>query len=122
MRGRGKAALASAAAAGLLGLPLLGGTAGQGGAASDPPPPPPPPAPPAEPPPPPNPELARLRRQARYWRRKARVNWRLARRWRATLSMSVDPVRSGLLCIHTGEGSWTDPGAPYWGGLQMDWA
>jgi len=26
-----------------------------------------------------------------------------------------------LLCIHRGEGSWSDPGAPYYGGLQMDW-
>lgn len=26
----------------------------------------------------------------------------------------------GLLCIHTYEGSWTDSGSPYWGGLQMD--
>lgn len=25
------------------------------------------------------------------------------------------------LCIHHYEGSWTDPNAPYWGGLQMDW-
>src|SRR5215471_5224482 len=25
-----------------------------------------------------------------------------------------------LLCIHRYEGSWTDPYAPYWGGLQMD--
>jgi hypothetical protein len=24
------------------------------------------------------------------------------------------------MCIHSYEGSWTDPGAPYWGGLQMD--
>ena len=26
----------------------------------------------------------------------------------------------GLLCIHTYEGSWSDPDKPYWGGLQMD--
>jgi hypothetical protein len=25
------------------------------------------------------------------------------------------------LCIHRYEGSWTDTGAPYYGGLQMDW-
>ena len=29
-------------------------------------------------------------------------------------------VKAGLLCIHHYEGSWTDPGYPYWGGLQMD--
>lgn len=32
----------------------------------------------------------------------------------------TDYVTRGLLCIHHYEGSWTDPGAPYWGGLQMD--
>ena len=25
-----------------------------------------------------------------------------------------------FLCIHGFEGSWTDPNAPYWGGVQMD--
>ena len=24
-------------------------------------------------------------------------------------------------CVHRHEGSWRDPGAPYWGGMQMDW-
>jgi hypothetical protein len=24
-------------------------------------------------------------------------------------------------CIHRYEGAWTDPNAPYYGGLQMDW-
>jgi hypothetical protein len=27
---------------------------------------------------------------------------------------------AALMCIHSYEGSWTDPGSPYWGGLQMD--
>jgi len=27
--------------------------------------------------------------------------------------------RALWLCIHSGEGSWTDAGDPYWGGLQM---
>jgi hypothetical protein len=26
-----------------------------------------------------------------------------------------------FLCIHRFEGSWTDAGAPFWGGLQMDY-
>lgn len=30
------------------------------------------------------------------------------------------PHKSGLLCIHGYEGSWSDPNDPYWGGLQMD--
>jgi hypothetical protein len=30
------------------------------------------------------------------------------------------PHRSQWLCIHRYEGAWSDPGAPYYGGLQMD--
>jgi hypothetical protein len=30
-------------------------------------------------------------------------------------------IVNGLMCIHKYEGSWTDPNAPYYGGLQMDW-
>lgn len=30
------------------------------------------------------------------------------------------PHRSNWLCIHRYEGAWTDPNAPYYGGLQMD--
>ncbi len=30
------------------------------------------------------------------------------------------PLEQAFLCIHTFEGSWTDSGAPFWGGLQMD--
>jgi len=30
------------------------------------------------------------------------------------------PHKTSWLCIHRYEGSWTDPGAPYYGGLQMD--
>jgi hypothetical protein len=30
------------------------------------------------------------------------------------------PYESAWLCIHRYEGSWTDSGAPYYGGLQMD--
>lgn len=29
-------------------------------------------------------------------------------------------IIQGLYCIHSYEGSWVDPDAPYWGGLQMD--
>ena len=28
----------------------------------------------------------------------------------------------GWLCIHHYEGSWSDTGSPYWGGLQMDYS
>lgn len=27
---------------------------------------------------------------------------------------------NAFMCIHSHEGSWTDPNPPYWGGLQMD--
>lgn len=40
----------------------------------------------------------------------------------ASASPQRDYVTAGLLCIHHYEGSWTDSGAPYWGGLQMDWS
>jgi hypothetical protein len=30
------------------------------------------------------------------------------------------PHFSQWLCIHSYEGAWNDPSAPYWGGLQMD--
>jgi hypothetical protein len=32
----------------------------------------------------------------------------------------LPPHYSAWLCIHKYEGSWTDSGDPYWGGLQMD--
>jgi hypothetical protein len=47
----------------------------------------------------------------RFWRRYAGYARGLAVRV---------PHKSGWLCIHRYEGSWTDSGDPYWGGLQMD--
>ena len=45
------------------------------------------------------------------WKRRAvRVRRKAAR----------PPHLSGWLCIHRYEGSWKDPNAPYYGGLQMD--
>ena len=55
-------------------------------------------------------------RRLRGWRRAARQRERLRRAMR----YRVDYVAAGLRCIHGGEGSWTDPDAPYWGGLQMN--
>jgi hypothetical protein len=51
------------------------------------------------------------RRALRFWRSQARYARRLA---------AHPPHKSGWLCIHRYEGSWTDSGDPYWGGLQMD--
>jgi hypothetical protein len=36
--------------------------------------------------------------------------------------LSPSTLIADFQCIHTHEGSWTDPGAPYYGGLQMDWS
>jgi hypothetical protein len=52
-----------------------------------------------------------MRRLARRWRRREHHIWRRA---------THPPYFGGWLCIHQYEGSWTDPGSPYWGGLQMD--
>jgi hypothetical protein len=41
---------------------------------------------------------------------------------RARRAYHRPPHRSAWLCIHRFEGAWTDGGAPYYGGLQMDWA
>jgi hypothetical protein len=50
-------------------------------------------------------------RALRYWRVQAHRVRRLA---------THPPHRSGWACIHRYEGSWSDSGDPYWGGLQMD--
>jgi len=55
--------------------------------------------------------VEQLRQLARTWRHREHAAW-----WRAT----HPPNLHGWLCIHHYEGSWTDSGGPYWGGLQMD--
>jgi hypothetical protein len=50
-------------------------------------------------------------RALRYWNRQAQRS-----RWLA----AHPPHKSAWLCIHRFEGSWSDAGDPYWGGLQMD--
>jgi hypothetical protein len=57
------------------------------------------------------PSLARLRRLANAWRQREHGVWRRA---------NHPPGLNAWLCIHHYEGSWTDSGGPYWGGLQMD--
>lgn len=37
-------------------------------------------------------------------------------------SASPSSLIRAFECIHSHEGSWTDTGAPYYGGLQMDWS
>jgi hypothetical protein len=50
-------------------------------------------------------------RALRYWHRQARRMLRVAKH---------PPHKAQWLCIHRFEGSWSDSGDPYWGGLQMD--
>jgi hypothetical protein len=68
--------------------------------------------------------------QAVMGRRRARIairpntvpvlrSWRRAAR-RAYVRFVHPPHKSAWLCIHRYEGSWSDSGDPYWGGLQMD--
>jgi hypothetical protein len=47
------------------------------------------------------------------WRGRARLAHRRA---------SNPPLLDAWMCIHRFEGAWNDPGAPYWGGLQMNMA
>jgi hypothetical protein len=55
--------------------------------------------------------LERRRWRARAWRAKARA---------ARLAGHRPPHLRAWICIHGYEGSWRDPNAPYFGGLQMD--
>jgi hypothetical protein len=55
--------------------------------------------------------LERRRWRARAWRAKARAARRAGHR---------PPHLRAWICIHGYEGSWRDPNAPYFGGLQMD--
>jgi hypothetical protein len=55
--------------------------------------------------------VLRLRKLAKRWHHREHAAWRRA---------NHPPDFAGWLCIHRYEGSWTDPGSPYWGGLQMD--
>ena len=51
--------------------------------------------------------------------RQLRDTWR-SRAIRARTRLIRPPHRAAWLCIHRYEGSWKDPNAPYYGGLQMD--
>ena len=52
-----------------------------------------------------------VKQAARIWRLRAETAQRKAQH---------PPQLHAWLCIHHYEGSWTDTGDPYWGGLQMD--
>ena len=52
-----------------------------------------------------------IERAVRLWQQRAAAARREAEH---------PPHRAAFLCIHRYEGSWTDSGGPYYGGLQMD--
>jgi hypothetical protein len=52
-----------------------------------------------------------VERAVRLWERRAAAARRQAEH---------PPHKAAFLCIHHYEGSWTDSGGPYYGGLQMD--
>lgn len=54
-----------------------------------------------------------LRGLALLWRERDHAAWTTAHH---------PPMLRAWYCIHRYEGSWTDHGAPYWGGLQMDYS
>jgi hypothetical protein len=53
------------------------------------------------------------------YRRWVRNLW-MTRAARARSAATRPPHRSAWVCIQRHEGAWTDAGAPYYGGLQMD--
>ena len=87
-------------------------------------------------------EIARFQKETWHWQRLVGVRLtpasgrqlaaetplgiqRTAEQWRrrsaqAHLTAEHPPHLRQFLCIHHFEGSWTDTGAPYYGGLQMD--
>lgn len=65
----------------------------------------------------------RLDRLGWYWYRHDVRAQRALARWqaaRAAAAAAGPPHEQDWLCIHRYEGSWTDSGEPYFGGLQMD--
>jgi hypothetical protein len=63
--------------------------------------------------------LARTQRAAGPSTLRTLLAWRRIAR-RAYLHYIHPPHQRDWLCIHRYEGSWSDSGDPYWGGLQMD--
>jgi hypothetical protein len=57
--------------------------------------------------------VERMRRLDALWRRREKAAFRSAHN---------PPQLRAWLCLHRYEGNWHDPGAPYYGGLQMDYS
>jgi hypothetical protein len=71
-----------------------------------------------------SPEVAALRGRVRLEHRRYLQARHQVRRLQAVVTRRVASVvylTQAFQCIHHYEGSWTDSGAPYYGGLQMDY-
>lgn len=62
----------------------------------------------------------RSRFRLRGWRKSSRLVVRLRSALRAQVPLGASGLERAFLCIHAGEGSWSDPAPPFWGGVQMD--
>jgi hypothetical protein len=60
-----------------------------------------------------NAEVRRLRRVNARWQKARTLQ-------QSGASVGGSQLERDFLCIHSFEGAWDDPDAPYWGGLQMD--
>ena len=71
-------------------------------------------------------KVRRLTRELASWKRTATKRERTIGKMRRATRAIIKSGRYGhwlesaFLCIHSHEGSWSDPNSPYWGGLQMD--
>lgn len=56
-----------------------------------------------------------------HWRTLAEKRYKQYRAWQKKMAsfQVLPPHNAGWECIHSKEGSWSDPNAPYYGGLQM---
>jgi hypothetical protein len=66
-----------------------------------------------------------LARRVRAWQIVKAHRWLKRHALRAIAAYAASllpPHYVQWMCIHRYEGAWNDPGAPYYGGLQMDWS
>jgi hypothetical protein len=65
-------------------------------------------------------ERRKRKRLARYSVKIETQRNKLRAALREQVTLGASGLVKGFLCIHRFEASWTDPNAPYFGGLQMD--
>jgi hypothetical protein len=62
----------------------------------------------------------RARRNGHLMRARGITLHRIRRSLKATVRLGASGLERAFLCIHRFEGRWSDPDAPYYGGMQMD--